>query len=169
MKLQHGYTLLEMVVSLIVLAILGATAGHGLMGGVRSYLGVSENLQTLGKLSYASERMLREIREIRRDPSDTSRFDIATMSDQQFKFTRGTGTEVTLNASPPVLSLAYADPPGAQVLTDQVSNMRFSYYQQDGVSQAVNAAEVAFVELYLVLAQSSRQYPQRTRVALRNF
>ena len=65
---QRGFTLLEMIISLVVLGLLGAAAGYGLVGGTLAFTGTADAVQTLGKLRYANERMAREIREIRRNP-----------------------------------------------------------------------------------------------------
>ena len=56
---QQGFTLLEMVIALVVLGLLGAAAGYGLVGGALAFTGTSDAVQTLGKLRHASERMTR--------------------------------------------------------------------------------------------------------------
>lgn len=165
---QSGFSMIEMIISLVILAVLGATAGYGLTGGVRAFSESSDVLQTLGKLRYASERIVREVREIRRDTIIPINFDIATMTATTLSFTRVNGTVVTLTANPPLLTLAYAVPAGIRTLTDEVSSMNFAYFQKDGSTAATNNADVAFIEFNLVLSQAGKTYPQRTRVALRN-
>lgn len=165
---QSGFTMIEMIVSLVILSVLGATAGTGLIGGVRAFSAGSDDLQTLGKLRYASERMAREIREIRRDSANPDNFDIAAMNATTLRFTRGNGTTVTLIADPPVISLAYGVPAGTWTLADEVGSMEFAYYQNDGSSIATSNANVAFVEFNLELSRDGKAFPQRTRIALRN-
>ncbi|NND89236.1 MAG: hypothetical protein HKN42_00130 [Granulosicoccus sp.] len=160
--------MIELTISLVILAVLGTTAGYGLIGGVRAYSESSGALQTLGKLRYASERMAREVREIRRDTLNPDLFDITTMTATTLSFTRGNGTVVTLDANPPLLNLAYDTPPGVWTLTDELGNLSFAYLQNDGITPATSNGEVAFIELNVELSRNGRNYPQRTRVALRN-
>lgn len=165
---QSGFTLLEMVIALVVLGLLGAAAGYGLIGGTLAFSNTADSVHTLGKLRYASERMAREIREIRRDPATPANYDISSMNAGTLAFTRTDGISVTLNAAPPVVTLAYSTPAGTPTLTDEVSSLSFSYLQQDGTSTATGAGDIAFVEFELILNHNGNSYPQRSRVALRN-
>lgn len=165
---QGGFTLLEMIITLVVLGLLGAAAGYGLVGGALAFSGTADAVQTLGKLRYASERMAREVREIRRDPAAPAVYDITTMNATTLAFTKTDGTTVTLTGSPPLATLAYSAPAGTHTLTDEVGSLAFSYLQADGTTAAIDNGDVAFVELELLLIRSGNNYPQRTRVSLRN-
>jgi MSHA biogenesis protein MshO len=167
-KRQLGFTLIEMIISMVVLALLGAAAGYGLTGGALAFSGNADVLHTLGNLRYASERMAREVREIRRDPVTPASYDISTMTATTLAFTRSDGTAVTLTGAPPLLTLSYASPAGTYTLTDEVSSLSFAYYQADGSTAATGNTDVAFIEFDLVLTRNGNNYPQRTRVALRN-
>jgi prepilin-type N-terminal cleavage/methylation domain-containing protein len=167
-KRQQGFTLLEMVISLVVLGLLGATAGYGLIGGTLAFSGTADAVQTLGKLRYANERMAREIREIRRDPVTPANYDISTMNATTLAFTKADGTAVTLTGTPPLVTLAYSAPAGTPTLTDEVSSLSYSYLQADGTTAATGNSDVAFIEFELVLVRNGNSYPQRTRVSLRN-
>lgn len=165
---QNGFSMIEMIVSLVMLSVLGATAGYGLTGGVQAFSSNTDVLQALGKLRYASERMAREVREIRRDTVDPAKYDISAMTATTLSFTRDNGTAVTIADNPPLLTLAYGVPAGNQTLTDEVGSMSFAYFQDDGSSVATSSADVAFIEFNLELFRAGKRYPQRTRVALRN-
>jgi prepilin-type N-terminal cleavage/methylation domain-containing protein len=165
---QGGFTLLELVVGLVVLALLGAAAGYGLIGGTLAFSNTADGIQTLGKLRYASERMAREVREIRRNPGNPAEYDIATMNATNLVFTKSDGVTVTLTGTPPQVTLAYTTPSGTHTLTDEVSSLAFTYLQTDGTTAATGNADVGFIEVELVLARNGNNYPQRTRVALRN-
>ena len=165
---EHGFTLIEMIISLVILALLGAAAGYGLTGGALAFTGNAAALHTLGKLRYAGERMAREVREIRRDTVTPANYDITTMAATTLAFTKRDGTGVTLTGVPPLLTLAYSTPGGTHTLTDEVSSVAFAYYRADGSTAATGAADVAFIEISLVLDRDGKSYPQRTRVALRN-
>jgi MSHA biogenesis protein MshO len=165
---QSGFTLIEMIISLVVLALLGAAAGRGLTGGALAFSGNADAMYTLGNLRYTSERLARELREIRRNPSAPGQYDISSMTASTLVFVRSDGITVTLNSAPPLLTLAYSTPAGTHTLTDGVSSMSFAYYQADGSSAATSNSNVAFIEFSLVLARAGNSYPQRSRVALRN-
>ena len=165
---QGGFTLLELVIGLVVLAVLGAAAGYGLVGGTLAFSNTADGIQTLGKLRYASERMTREVREIRRNPGNPSIYDIGTMNATTLAFTKSDGVAVTLTGTPPQVTLAYSTPSGTHTLTDEVSSLAFTYLQADGSTAATGNGDVAFVELELVLARNGNNYPQRSRIALRN-
>lgn len=165
---QHGFTLIEMIISLMVLALLGAAGGYGLASGARAFADSADAVHTLGKLRHSSERMAREIREIRRDPVTPALYDIGTMTATSLAFTKTDGTGVILTAAPPLVTLAYSSLAGTHVLTDEVSTLVFAYYQADGSAAATGNGDVAFVEFELLLTRAGNSYPQRTRVALRN-
>ncbi len=165
---QQGFTVMELIIGLVVLAVLGAAAGYGLANGALAFVNTTDAVHTLGKLRYASERMAREIREIRRDPVTPTLYDISAMTPTVLAFTETDGTDVTLSAAPPLVTLSYSSPAGTHVLTDEVGALTFSYYQADGSTAANGDWDLAFVEFELVLTRDGNSYPQRGRVALRN-
>ena len=167
-KRQHGFTLMELVISILVLGILGATAAYGIQNGVLAFQATQEALDSLGKLRYASERVSRELREVRRDPLDSSRHDIATpLGATNIEFVKQDGTEVTLEVSGSTLTLAYDNPAGAHVLTDRLSAFSLAYLDADG-NVTADVAQVAFIDVQITLSDAGGSLPQRSRVALRS-
>jgi prepilin-type N-terminal cleavage/methylation domain-containing protein len=164
---QRGFTLMELVISILVLGLLGATAAYGIQNGVMAFQSTQQALDSLGKLRYATERVSRELREIRRDPLDSSRYDIATLGGSTIEFVKQDGTEVTLDVSGSNLTLEYDSPGGAHVLTDQLSAFSLAYLDADGNATA-DAAQVAFIDVQITLIDASGSLPQRSRVALRS-
>jgi len=61
MKKQNGFTLMEVVVVLVLVGILAAMAGSGLVYGVRGYLIASENADITQKAQLALTRLSKEI------------------------------------------------------------------------------------------------------------
>lgn len=170
---NRGLTLVEMLITLIVIAILGGIAAYGIAAGAQAYSTSEGVVTTLGKLRLASERLAREIRTVRRNPVSTSNYDIATMNASAIAFNRleaddVTVTGVTITGTPPLVTLAYSSPAGSHTLTDQVSSLTFRYLQADGSTLATGSADVAFVEFELELMHNGNSYAERTRVALRN-
>ena len=165
---QRGFTLMELIISILVLGILGATAAYGIQNGVIAFQATGEALDSLGKLRYATERVSRELREIRRDPLDSSRYDIITpLGATTIEFVKQDGTEVTFASAGGTLTLEYDDPSGAQVLTDQLNSFSLAYLDIDGIPTA-DPALMAFIDVQIILTDGSGNLPQRTRVALRS-
>ena len=81
---QRGFTLIEWVISLIVIGILAMVGLPILSSSTRAYSATQEGLSTLSKLRYATERLAREVREVRRNPSLPTEYDIAEMSAATF-------------------------------------------------------------------------------------
>lgn len=164
---QRGFTLMELVISILVLSILGATAAYGIQNGVLAFQATGEALDSLGKLRYASERLARELREIRRDPLDSSQYEITIMANDEISFVKQDGTEVGVTVSGTTLTLAYDSPVGAHILTDQLAAFSLAYHDADGNVTASSAA-VAFIDFEIQLSDGSGTLPQRGRVALRS-
>lgn len=165
----RGFTLIEMVVTLVLVGILAVVGLPILSNGLRAYTVTQESIGTLGKLRYATERLAREIREVRRDPIVPTDYDIAVMTAAKFEFTKSDTVRVTLEAVPPALTLNYAPPVSpTPALTDQVKSFAFKYFKDDGVTAATSKSDIAFVEMNLTLTQDGTDSAQRTRVGLRN-
>ena len=98
---QQGFTLIELIISLVILALVGSVAGYGLVNGTLAFSSSADAVHTHGKLRYASERMAREIREIRRNTVTPAQYDISTMTASTLAFTKRDGTGVTLNSVRP--------------------------------------------------------------------
>jgi prepilin-type N-terminal cleavage/methylation domain-containing protein len=166
-RLQKGFTLVEMVSALTVLALLAAIAGPFIANGVHAYNDSASAIHTLGKIRLASERLVREIREIRRDGSGN--FDISQpLSSATLQFFKTDSEQVTITTAPPLVTMAYASIAGTPVLSDEVNSLSFSYFQADGSLPATDNSDVAFIEFELVLTHAGNNYAQRSRVALRN-
>lgn len=165
---QRGFSLIELIVVIVLMGIIAVAATPVLLSGVQTFHTTSVSLDTLSKLRYATARMAREIREIRRNPVNTANYDISTMTATTLAFTKTDGTIVTISASPPDVMLAYSTPAASAVLTDEVSSCAFSYLKIDGVTPATLVKDVAFIRIDLTLTQNGEPYSQTTWVTLRN-
>ena len=163
-----GFTLMELVTVIVIVGILAIAAAPVLDSGIKTFRTTSASIDLLGKLRYATARMVREIREVRRNPANTAAYDISTMTATTLAFTKTDGTAVTISASPPDVMLSYSTPAVSAILTDALGSLKFSYYQIDGVTVATGVSNVAFVRVDLTLTQNGVPYTEASWVTLRN-
>lgn len=165
---QAGFTLIEMVLVIMILGILAGITAPIFSQGLTASRLTTENLHTLEKLRYATERLAREIRQINHNGTS---YDVSSMSATNFSFikTDSSSGTVNVNHTGSTLQLSYSTLPAAAVLTDEVSGFSLAYYDADGLTTA-SAANLAFVEITLTLQNptTAASYSQRTRVALRD-
>ncbi len=165
---QQGFTLIEMVMVIVILGILAGLTAPIFSQGLTAARLTTENLNTLAKLRYATERLAREIRQVNHNGSS---YDVSTMTATSMVFTKAdtVSTTVSITSSGGNISLAYSAPAVTGVLSDEVSNMSFAYYDTNGAVTA-SSTDLAFVEINLTLQNPTTggSYSQRTRVALRD-
>ena len=166
---SRGFTLMEMVITLTMLALMAAYSAPYLTYGVQSYHETAAAVDTLTQLRLSSERLVREIREIR----NSGAYDISTPvsgPNSTLSFTKSDTETVTIDTAAGALRLSYASVSGgsAFTLSNKLSSITFRYWQNDGVTAATSNSDVAFIDFELVLTHSGNSYPQRSRVALRN-
>jgi hypothetical protein len=126
----------------------------------------------LSKLRYATERMAREIREVRRNLSSPTDFEM-TLGTNNLTFTKITdGNQVTISSSAPNVNLTYQTPAISAVLTDLLNantDLNFQYYLADRTTQTASLSQLAYVRISLTLTdRDGAQVNQLTWVALRN-
>src|SRR4030067_2393527 len=148
-----GFTLIELVMVVVLIGILAATSIPLLINSFRAYETNQSNLVTLTKLRYATERMAREIREVRYAGGNYSIVMGATTL--QFTKSDAAGTVVTVNgAAPPLATLQYSTPLPAMTatLTDQVAagGPQFEHFDINN-NVGVTTANVAYVDVSLTL------------------
>lgn len=170
---QRGFTLLELVMVIVMIGVIGTTLASLLSGGVGAFNAGREAVDTLSELRLTSERLARELRTVRRDPTTPTAFEFLTKNDTTVQFRRWDNdtdwTTVTITASGSNLTIDYSTVAGGPyILTNSLDTLDFDYLDQNGAETASNA-NVAFVYIELNLTDANtNSYPQRTRVALRN-
>lgn len=174
---QRGYSLVELVMVMVIVGIIGVTVAALLSSSVGAFTAGREAVDTLSELRLASERIARELRTVRRDPSAPANFDFlssvaASGNSVQFRRLENDGstvTTVTIDTAGTDLRLAYTTLAGSYTLSERLGGITFGYLQQNGTTAATGNNDVAFVEIVLSLTDANgNSYPQRTRVALRN-
>jgi MSHA biogenesis protein MshO len=165
----RGFTLIELVIVIIVLGILAAVAAPIAATSMSAYNLAQNDLVMLDRVRYATERLAREVREVKYD-SIADTYDFTSLSTASPVFTKSDDITVTVTNAPPNVGLGYSTPAltPAPILTDQVSELLFTYFDQDGGTTGITTANVRSVEVSLTLTQGSQTYVERTRVQLRN-
>lgn len=164
---ERGWTLIEVIMVIVIIGIIGVFVGPLLISAVKAYDRTQTTVNTYAKMRYAMERMTREIAAVRRNPADTTAFDISAMTATSLQFFKEDGTEVSLAAAAGNLTLTYVGT-GAGTLTDRLVSLALAYYRHDGASAAADATELEFVEIGLTLSDGTTSYANRQRIALRN-
>jgi len=165
---QRGFTLLELVMVMLVLSIIAGLTAPIFSQGLAATRSTRENLQTIEKLRYASERLAREIRQINYNGAG---YDISTMvtgncpsSGNCLVFIKNDSASptVSIGVTGSTLNLGYSSPALSATLTDEVSSLAFNYFYDPG-------GIVTSVEYTLTLQNpvTGASYSLRTRVALR--
>jgi prepilin-type N-terminal cleavage/methylation domain-containing protein len=165
--LAAGFTLIEVAIVIVVLGILATASIPLLVNTFRAYEVNQSNITTLSKLRYATERIARELREVRY----TAGAYVITMNPNSVSFTKedAAGTGVTITGAPPTVTVQYSTPAMSATLTDQVSALQFDYFDINNSNVGVTSANVAYVDVALTLTDpNSGPATQRTRIALRN-
>jgi prepilin-type N-terminal cleavage/methylation domain-containing protein len=155
----NGFTLVEIVITIVLVGILAGIAAMIILQGVRAYSDEQSRSDVHYQARYAMERMAREIRQIR------STADITAITNSNLQFTDVNGAGVGFTWTSPTLSRWNGA--GTNVLAPNITAFNFNYYQQNGV--AATAATLWIVEITLTSQQGSESVQMSTRVHSRNF
>lgn len=156
--------------TIVLVGILAMAVIPVISSGIKTYVTTTTSINTLSKLRFATERMAREIREVRRNPAALTNYQM-TMGANTLVFTKTDGNQVTITSGVPNVTLTYQTPAVTAVLTNQVNavgDLTFKYYLADGINETTSLALVTFVEIYLTLTEDGAPVRQVTRAALRN-
>lgn len=165
MRRAEGWSLMELILVILILGIIAAFVGPMLLNAMRAYDATQASSGTAAKMRYAMERMAREVRDMRRNASDSAFLDVSAMTAATLTFFKTDGKQVTIAGGGATLTLRYVDSTNVvATLTDQVAAFNLAYYEPSGVSVAAAANSLAFVELSLTLTEGSSNYVNRLRV-----
>jgi len=168
MRRVEGFTLAELIMVIVILGILAVFIGPVVYNAIRSYDAVQRSTNTNAKLRYAMERIAREMRDIRRQVTDSAAFDVPSMSASSMAFVKTDGTQVVLNGAGSVVNLAYTGVAGMLIDQVQAGSFSLAYFEQGGSTIAGTAASLSFVQVSMTLAEGAVLLPARLRIDLRN-
>lgn len=125
-KHEAGFTIIELIVSLVLVGIMASVAGMGIVAGVRGYLFAKDNAAISGKAQLAMSRMNRTFMEV---------LDITTVGTSPTRVTYnrlsgGVSTQETLylNTTDNTIKIAAGgNPSGGDTLVDHVSSLALTY------------------------------------------
>jgi prepilin-type N-terminal cleavage/methylation domain-containing protein len=171
---ESGFSLIEVVVTIVLIAAMAMAVIPVISSGVSTYATTTNSLEALGKLRYATERLAREIREVRRNPVTPTDYEftsLASSTSLQFRKSGG-GVQVTITAASPDVRLGYSAPAVTGTLTDLLAanaDLNLGYYLADRTTPTASLSLVAYVRISLTLTdRDANTVSQVTWVALRN-
>ena len=167
MQSARGWSLVELVVVILVLGMLAAFIGPVLVSALTAYDMTSGTVSAYAKMRYAMERMEREMRDIRRSPADTTKYDInaGTLSATNFDFVKWDGTAVKIDLNGTNVRITYGATAGT--LADKASLLEIKYYRHDGTTETAAVNNIEFVQIRMTLTDKANSYTSRVRVSLR--
>lgn len=154
-----GFTLLEGVVTIGIVAVIGVVLAQSWQGGVRQYVFGSEVASEDAKGRILLERVSRDLRMVR------SANDIGTYTATQFSYTDTTGAFVNYQYNAASSTLTRQQNSGtARTVADTISGLTFSYMQSDAINPALSVTEIAFIQINATVSSSNTSAVYRTTV-----
>jgi prepilin-type N-terminal cleavage/methylation domain-containing protein len=156
--MKRGFTVVELVMVIALLAIEAFMLGPPLTAAVKEYALVASRRQALAEARTAMDRMVKEIRLI---PSSAAVVSVASPTNFQFQYPLGTAITYSLNGTTLERN--------GIALASNVGVLQFKYYDSSG-SETANPANVNRVMIWLTtnVASGGGTLPLATTVFLRN-
>ncbi len=148
MRKRLGFTLIEMVITLVILGVFSGLAATMLRAGFDSYLHAQQVASTTSIGRIALMRMMFEIK-------GSSAQNIQSATAGVFRFINPEGDEISFYRSGTDLVRENITSGSSQVLVDNLENsangLQFTYYQNDGITPTLVAGNIYYVETTLVI------------------
>ncbi len=192
---QHGFSLIELVVAMVLTSMLAVAAIQPVLRALQARSAVAGNLAAIDGLRYATERMVRELWQVRYD-AQGSGFQLlpldaiagSTNASAGLCFSRAGGdagnswSSLSLRKSGTLATLDTVSYPGCtatapSTVADKVSVLRFDYWTYGSGStplalaldDAAFGTKLSFIDITLtVTADQGVPVSHRSRVVLRN-
>jgi prepilin-type N-terminal cleavage/methylation domain-containing protein len=170
---QHGWTLVEVLTVIIILAVVGAVGARLMSGMFRSYFTARDITNSDAQTRVAFERMTRELRQIR--SATANDLDVASTAQVRFIDTDGNGVCFYRDAATNRLMRSADGPTSAcgttspQPLSDFVSNLFFRYYTNDGNTTTAVPTAVYYVTVHVDVQDNDVSDTLRATIHPRNF
>ena len=161
---EDGFTLIEVVITIVLVTILASTAAVFMLQGVKSYSIEQSRSNVHYQARLAVEQMAREIRLIR---SQTAA-DISIMNPSDISFTDIQNNQVRFQLNAGSIRRSPDNGTTWQPLASGVTALNFSYLQQNSTS-SISATTLWFVVIDVTVQKGSETLEMRTRVYPMNF
>ena len=155
MNNESGFTLIEIIVSLVLVGMMAAIAGMGIVTGTRGYLLAKENSHMAQKAQLAMARIQRELMEltdIAARRSDPAFIIYDNTSGRHAIAIDGTTINMFLNLGPTQTTLPGWDQ--SDILVDNVHNFNLFYYEGSNPWGGVDINLLSAIRVDLVLGRS---------------
>lgn len=166
---RRGFTLIEAIATIIILAIIGSMASMIIINAVDGYVDAATEAQLHMEASTAMDRIVRELRKI---PLDSLAAGVAPDIDDvtATSITLASGTEISLSGNK--LRLANAGPPAKDLLKD-VTAFSVQAYDESNTALAASLSGAACdpirrLELDLTLQRAGATATLRTKLFIRS-
>lgn len=171
---QKGFTLIELIMSLVLLGIVGITAGMLIYQGTRSYEALSDQKEATQQATLAAERISRELRQLKCTVSGNSctasATDVPVMTAAEVRFLNssyeGRGLRLDGNTLKLRLGTGATDPEYA--LATNLTAFTIEYLKADGTA-ATSADEIWTISTNMVFTSGQAELPARASVHPRGF
>ena len=163
---KHGFTLIELIIVITIIAIITGVVGYILLGAVDAWTFKFNRNDLLWDGRLAVNRIVREIRQIK----DTT--SVTTANASQFRFIDVDDVDITYSLSS--TDLNRTEDGTANVLAEDVSSMGFSYYDSNGDTISTptvspSATDIRRVQIDLTLRKSGENVYVQSESTPRNF
>ncbi len=195
---QHGFSLIELVIAMVLTSLLAVAAMQPVLRAIQARSAVAGNLSAIDSLRYATERMVRELRQVRYD-AQGSGFQLLPFSaiagssnaSSGLCFSRAGGsdgntwTSLALRQAGTLATLDTVSFPACaasspSTLADRVASLRFDYWAYGSagngsapvalaLSDAAFGSKLSFIDITLTVTPANgTPVSHRSRVVLRN-
>lgn len=175
---QRGYTLIELVMTIVLLSLLGAVGVTMISDSFDITLWTNANQASAAKSRYALERLERELREVKKlagggycvgtltNPASSLTFQQPAVGSTNTSACATQSVALTINHAGGQLTLQKAG--ATATLLDGVTAFSLNFLDQN-LANTTSAASLRYVVINLTVNDASGQaITQRARVALRN-
>jgi prepilin-type N-terminal cleavage/methylation domain-containing protein len=157
MRSDKGFTLIELVITIVIIGIIAYVAAQALSSGTRAFFSVDFRKEALDQSRISMERMMREIRMLRDSSS------VVASSSTQFSFTDVNGVAVDFNWVNPNITR------NGNTLAENISELSFGYLRSDGtVDAAFSAANTKRIRISMVATVYGENVQLQSEAFLRN-